>query len=165
MNPTTLLALAAALFGFNDLTWGLILLGLGVVLYIVETTNPGFFIAIPGTVLLVAGFIMIVSPGLFQQPWSWLIIIAVSILATWASIQIYKRIAPPEKSNTTIGIQNVVGLVGVADTDVTPERGEVRIQGEAWRAKTAAGIVTKGAKVQVVGTEGGLTVIVQPATG
>jgi inner membrane protein len=164
MNTNTLLALAAGYLGFSDVTWGLILLGLGVVLYIIETTNPGFFIAIPGTVLLVAGLIMIVSPELFQQPWSWLIIIVVSVIATWASIQVYKRIAPPEKSNTTIGIQNVVGQLGVTQTEVTTERGEVRIQGESWRAKAESGAIASGAKVVVVATEGGLTVIVKQAT-
>lgn len=161
MIPILLITLAA-LWGLSDLTWGLILLGIGVVLYIVETTNPGFFIAIPGTVLLVAGLIMIVSPGLFQQPWSWLIIIVVSVLATWASIEVYKRIAPPEKSNTTLGIQNVVGLSGTTDTDVTRDAGEVRIQGESWRARAESGSIPRGAQVLVVGTEGSFTVIVRP---
>ncbi len=160
-TSTTALFPLAALWGWSDLTWGLALLGIGVALYIVEATNPGFFIAVPGTVFGVAGFLMIVAPGIFDTPWAWALIIAVSVIATVITIQVYRRIAPPEKSTTTIGTHNVIGLPGRAETDITTETGEVRVQGESWRAKTEAGIIPKGSTVLVVGTEGGLTVKVR----
>lgn len=163
MLSTTSLPLLplASLWGWSELTWGLVLLGIGVALYIIEATNPGFFIAVPGTVFGVAGFLMIVAPGIFDTPWAWFLILAVSVVATLITIQIYRRIAPPEKSNTTIGTHNVVGLPGRAETDITTETGEVTVQGESWRAKTEAGLIPKGSTIRVVGTEGALTVKVQ----
>jgi len=160
-SPLILSAFGAALWGWSDVTWGLVLLGIGVGLYILEMMNPGFFLAVPGTVFGVAGFLMIVAPGIFDTPWAWFLILAVSVIATVITIQVYRRIAPPEKSTTTIGTHNVIGLSGRAETEITTETGEVRIQGESWRAIAEAGIVPKGATILVVGTEGGFTVKVR----
>jgi hypothetical protein len=38
---------------------------IGVILLIIEISEPGFFIAIPGTILIVIGIIAMIFPGIF----------------------------------------------------------------------------------------------------
>ena len=139
---------------------GLALIGAGLVCYILEAMNPGFFIAVPGTVLLVAGALLVFVPDLFDVPYVWAIIILVAAGSAWATMHAYRRWAPPEKSRTTSSVDTIVGKTGVAADAVTPDGGRVRIEGEAWRA-VSAGPIAPGSRVEVVGLEGNLTLRVK----
>ncbi len=144
-----------------SVTIGLALIAAGLILYIIEATNPGFFIAVPGTVLLVFGVLAVFVPGIFGYTWSWLGVIVVAAGAAWLTMRAYRRWAPPEKSTTTTSVDNIEGKAGTAATDVGPQGGEVRIEGETWRA-TSASPVPAGGRVRVVGREGNLTLKVEP---
>jgi membrane protein implicated in regulation of membrane protease activity len=140
----------------------LLLIGGGLVLYIVEAFNPGFFIAVPGTVLIVVGVVLLFFPQLFDYTLSWLGLIVLAAVTSWVTMRAYRRWAPPETSTTTPSVDNIVGQLGVADEPVSSTGGHVRVQGELWRAKSESPIAT-GTRVEVVGLDGNLTLKVRAA--
>lgn len=148
-----------------DVVLGLALIGVGLLLYVIEAMNPGFFIAVPGTVALVLGVIALFFPDFYEYPLAWLGIIVLSGIATWGTVRFYKRWAPPAKSTTTFTVDNIVGEAGVAATAISSERGgTVRVHGESWNARSTAPI-PKDRKVRVVGIVDNFTVTVEPLEG
>jgi membrane-bound serine protease (ClpP class) len=65
-----------------------------------------------------------------------------------------------KRRNATVGVQTLVGKVGVAASDLWPE-GQVRVGGEIWRARCAGGC-DSGTRI-VVRAVDGLTLVVDPA--
>jgi membrane-bound serine protease (ClpP class) len=65
-----------------------------------------------------------------------------------------------KRRRATTGAEGLVGAVGVAVTPLDSE-GQVRVEGELWRAVSAQG-VRAGERVVVEGLEGGLTLVVSP---
>jgi inner membrane protein len=147
-----------------DVVLGLVLIGIGLLLYIVEAFNPGFFIAVPGTVALILGVVALFFPAFYTYPLAWLGIIALSGFATWLTVRLYKRWAPPGKSTTTFTVDNIVGQPGVAATAIDAQRGTVRVHGESWNARSTSP-VDRGAQVRVVAVVDNLTVTVEPVKG
>lgn len=139
----------------------LLLIGGGIVCYILEVFNPGFFIAVPGTVLIVVGVLLLFLPRLFDYELSWLGLIVLAAATAWVTMRVYRRMAPPSTSTTTPSIDNIVGQLGVVSEDITAAGGHVRVSGELWRAKADVPLAT-GARVKVVGLDGNLTLKVQP---
>ena len=149
----------------DDVVIGLALIGVGLLLYVIEAMNPGFFIAVPGTVALVLGVIALFFPDFYLYPLAWLGIIVLSGASTWGTLRFYKRWAPPSKSTTTFTVDNIVGEPGVTATAINSERGgTVRVHGESWNARSAAPIA-KDRKVRVVAVVDNFTVTVEPLEG
>jgi membrane protein implicated in regulation of membrane protease activity len=144
-----------------DVELGLLLVGAGLVLYIVEASNPGFFIAVPGTVLIVVGIVLLFFPALFDYPLSWLALILLAGVVSWVTMRVYRRLAPPSTSTTTTSVDNIVGKLGVAERDISASGGDARIEGELWRARSDSPLPA-GTRLKVVGRDGNLTVKVQP---
>jgi membrane-bound serine protease (ClpP class) len=65
-----------------------------------------------------------------------------------------------KRRNATVGVETLVGKVGVAASDLWPE-GQVRVGGEIWRARCAGGC-DSGTRIVVRAVEG-LTLVVDPA--
>lgn len=147
-----------------DVVLGLVLIAVGLLLYIAEAFNPGFFIAVPGTVALVLGVLALFFPDFYTYPLAWLGIIVLSGVATWLTVRFYKRWAPPSKSTTTFTVDNIVGQPGVAATAIDRQRGTVRVHGESWNARSASP-VNRGDPVRVVAVVDNLTVTVEPRKG
>lgn len=143
-----------------DLWLALTLVGAGIVCYIIETMNPGFFIAVPGTVLIVVGALGVFAPDIYDFAFAWVAIIVLAALTAYVTMRVYRRIAPPATSTTTTSVDNIVGKRGVAVSDITSGKGEVRIEGEAWRARSPLPI-SAGTRVEVIGREGNLVLTVQ----
>ena len=147
-----------------DVVLGLVLIGVGLLLYLIEALNPGFFIAAPGTVALVLGVVALFFPTFYEVPLAWLGIIVLSGLSTLGTVQFYKRWAPPAKSTTTFTVDNIVGQDGVAATAIDAHRGTVRVKGESWNARSKTP-VERGAAVRVTAVVDNLTVTVEPVAG
>jgi membrane-bound serine protease (ClpP class) len=64
------------------------------------------------------------------------------------------------RRRASVGVETLVGKRGVAISDLWPE-GQVRLNGELWRARCEGGCDT-GTDVVVRGVEG-LTLVVEPA--
>ena len=65
-----------------------------------------------------------------------------------------------KRRRATTGAEGLVGAIGVAVTPLDSD-GQVRVEGELWRAVCAEG-AERGERVVVEGLQGGLTLIVSP---
>ena len=159
-----ILFLALAGFGLAELPtrlWALGLLGFGVLGYAVDVQSgaPRAWTVI-GTVTLAVG-----SVGLYDGvSVSWLVRVlvvggvALFMVAGMPSM-VRARFATP-----TIGRESMVGEVGAALVDVSPE-GTVEVRGAPWRARTnRATPIAAGDPVRVVGIDG-LLLEVEPPDG
>jgi membrane-bound ClpP family serine protease len=64
------------------------------------------------------------------------------------------------KRSIKVGGEELIGQVTKADTEITEEKGTIKIHGEIWNARTQAGEIEEGEKVEIVAREG-LTLFVK----
>jgi membrane protein implicated in regulation of membrane protease activity len=143
-----------------EIGWVMIIAGIG--LLVAESLHPGFFVAVPGTVLLVMGAVFILLPDIFNQ-WSPVIMVITGLLASIATIMVYRRIASGHKPLSTsmdtkplsTSMDTLVGKKGMVVTDVEPGSitGKVKIENQIWSA-TSATAIPKGKEVEVIHSEG-----------
>ncbi len=133
---------------------GLILIVLGVFMLIAEASSPGFFIAIPGTVLLILGLIGLVAPDILFSEWSPIIAVLVGIPMTFVIIKLYQKLAPPENPTTTVGT-SLIGKTGTVSKTIIPKEisGKVTIDHQSWSA-TAREEIEVGEDVTIVESKG-----------
>jgi membrane-bound serine protease (ClpP class) len=91
------------------------------------------------------------------QPWG-LVAVAVGGILDIFETAIFWRWS--QRRRATVGVEALVGKIGVASTDLWPE-GQVKVGGELWRARCAGGC-DAGTSVVVRAVEG-LTLVVDPA--
>ncbi|MBW6518739.1 MAG: hypothetical protein K0A89_09595 [ANME-2 cluster archaeon] len=132
---------------------GLVMIIIGIGLMVAEAMHPGFFVAVPGTVLLVMGAVFILLPEFFEQ-WSPIIMVVTALLASIGTIILYRKIAPGQKPYST-SMDSLVGMKGVVTTDVQPGSisGKVKLSNRMWSA-TAESVIPAGRKVKVISSEG-----------
>jgi membrane-bound serine protease (ClpP class) len=70
------------------------------------------------------------------------------------------KVAQARRLKVKTGYESIAGQKGITVTKLAPE-GEVRFQGENWRAHSTVGIVEKGVEVIVEGRDG-LKLLVKP---
>lgn len=142
---------------------GLAFVIIGVLMLIAEASAPGFFIAIPATVLIALGLIGMTVPGFLLSIWSPVLALIVAIPATIATMLFYRTLAPPSPPTTTVG-ESLVGKQGIVTAQVVPEsiKGKVKIENQIWSA-TANEVIPEGAIVQVVQSRGVHVVVRQVA--
>lgn len=133
---------------------GLIFIVVGVILFIVEVASPGFFVAIPATVLIILGALGMVLDGFFLSMWSPIVAIVITVPAFLGTMYAYKRLAPPQPPTTTVG-HSLVGKRGIVSTDIIPNtiKGKVRIENQTWSA-TSDHYIAKGTLIEVVQSRG-----------
>ena len=132
---------------------GITLIIIGLILLIWEVHMPGFFIAIPGTILVVLGVALMFIENMNVLLTSILIIIS-GIFASIFTLLFYRHLGKPQPPETTT-IEKLVGKTGIVTVKVEPNslKGKVRIDSEVWSA-TANHEIEEGKKVIVVGGEG-----------
>jgi len=135
-----------------EMTVGLILIIIGVILLIAEVIIPGFFIGVVATAMLVLGVVaVIVGDDIFGTIWVAVILIGGIGVGMVISILFYKKIGKITKPITTVG-DALVGRTGImtVETDpIHPTKGKVRIESEIWSAE-ADSVIKMGTKVEVV---------------
>ena len=138
------------------LSFGWLLIVVGTLFLVVEALNPGFFIAVPGTVLIILGILLVLGIDVFSTPFGLIVAVLLTIAASIVTIWIYKKINPDTKSPTTISRDSLVGLDGMVLVKVIPDSlsGKVRVAGQDWSARSEEGIIPVGSKVRVVKSEG-----------
>jgi len=114
---------------------GLIFVVVGVILLIAETASPGFFVAIPATVLMILGALGMVVEEFLLSPWSPIVAVVVAVPAFIITMYAYQRLAPPEPPTTTVG-HSLVGKRGLVRAPIIPNsiQGKVRIENQSWSA-------------------------------
>lgn len=115
---------------------------IGIALVIAELFQPGYYIGVAGTVGVVVGLLQMAWPDFLTSWWSPFTVTAVAIVATFASIQFYKRFAPPTRVPETLSSDALVGRTGRVVTAIVPNAmtGKVKIGGIVWSADAADAI-------------------------
>lgn len=147
-----------------EVTVGLALLIIGILLIITEVATPGFFIGVIGTAFIAIGILGMVVPFVFDHPISVVIIVVVLTVSMLGTIMFYRRLGKTQPTATTITESNV-GKEGMVIEDVEPHslHGKVKIKHQIWSA-TADVHIPKGRIVKVVDWEG-VHVIVEEVKG
>ncbi len=132
----------------------LVFIVIGVLMLLLELSQPGSFLLVPATVLLALGGIGLILPDLLLTVWSPIIAVLILVPTTLGTIKLYQRLAPPSPPETTVAT-SLIGKVGVVETKVIPGtlRGKVRIANVIWSATSEIEIPV-GKKVKVVRSEG-----------
>ena len=133
------------------LALGWILISIGVILLLVEAFNPGFFLAVPGTTLIIIGAVSLLFPEIFSSTWIILIGIVTALVAAGGSVWLYSRITP-DKAPSTISQDSLTGKTGMVTATVEEDsiKGKVVIGNVDWSAQSADGSIAVGKKVRVV---------------
>lgn len=138
-----------------DLALGIVMVIAGIILFALELAHPGVLLLIPGSVLLVAGFLyLLFSNVLLDSPWGVPILLLAAVVATMVEIPYYRWVAPTHNPlSTTSG--GLVGEEGVVIAPVVPNtiKGKIRVKSEVWSARADVPIPV-GARVRVIKGEG-----------
>ena len=135
---------------------GWTIIAIGLILLLIEAYNPGFFLAVPGTTLIILGVIALLFPGIFQSSMIIIIGIIIVIISSAISIWIYSHLTPEGVVPVTISRDSLMGKYGLVRETVTPDSisGKVEIDNVEWSAKSRENIIEKGKKVRVLSSEG-----------
>jgi len=146
-----------------ETTLSLALIIVGVILLVMEGAFPGTFLIVPGTVLLVLGFIGLLAPDLLLSWWAPLITAIILIPMTFVTIKLYQRLAPPAPPETMVA--SSLGKIGEVTSEVQPGnlKGKVRIDHDMWSA-TSDRVIPEGTRVVVRASEG-VHVVVEELRG
>jgi membrane-bound ClpP family serine protease len=134
---------------------GLAFIIIGIFMLLAEATSPGFFIAIPATVLIVLGIIGLIVPEIiFGSYWGPIIAVIIAAPATIITILLYQRLATPGPPTTTAA-ESLIGKSGIVTKEIIPESisGKVRIMNQIWSA-TSVESISKGERIMVVDSKG-----------
>jgi membrane protein implicated in regulation of membrane protease activity len=134
-----------------DVGWLMVIIGLG--LLIVEASQPGFFVAVPGTTLIVLGTVTLLIPEVAQD-YAPAIIVVTALVSSIFTITFYRRMAPGQMPLTT-SMDILAGKEGVVIKKISPDSisGKVKIDNQIWSA-TGESEIEAGKKVIVISSEG-----------
>ena len=135
---------------------------IGILLFVVEVFQPGFLVAVPGTVFIVLGILMSFDDALGLSPFMLLIIgLVVGGGSLWGTMAMYQSLAPPD-TPSEMSIESMIGKSAIVTKDVVPNEisGKAKVGREEFRA-TADADIASGTKVKVTHAEG-ITLTVVP---
>jgi len=164
--PETLGAVCLALgviaqgyIGFN--LGGFVLIGLGILFFVIELLTPTFgLFTIAGIASFFFGSMFLFSATgevkwvihrEFFTQFRYLVILITVCVGIFFAFGLTKAMKL-RKTKPTTGKEEMIGLVGIADTDIDPE-GQILVRGERWNVYSDKKI-NKGEKVEVVDVDG-----------
>jgi len=138
---------------------GLAFVVVGVLLFVIEVFQPGFLIAVPGTVFIVLGLLM--SFDLVSGFWLLPIGLAVGLGSLYGTMRLYQSLAPPD-TPSEMSIETMIGKSAVVSKTVVANEktGKIKVGTEEMRATSASNIEV-GIKVKIIHAEG-ITATVEP---
>ncbi len=152
--------MADEVFGSSEMALAFIIIG--ILLFIIEVFQPGFLIAVPGTVFIVLGILMSFDDVFGLSPFALLIIgLVVGLGSLYGTMRMYQSLAPPD-TPSEMSIESMIGSSGVVTKDVVANEmfGKAKVGREEFRA-TAESDIAAGTKVKVTHAEG-ITLTVVP---
>jgi membrane-bound serine protease (ClpP class) len=135
-----------------------VLFAVGSLLIVAEIKTHIGVLAMSGVVCLVIGSLL-----LFPSP-QWLlyykvseqirnVLLGVSLFVSFFFTFLVYKVAKARRLKVVTGAEALIGAFGVVVSELKP-KGEVRVRGEFWQAKTEQKPIRKGEKVEVVDREG-----------
>ncbi len=117
---------------------GILMLVIGGALLVAEAFVPGFFIIVPGTILVILGAIALIAPELLTFPWGIIIFVVITFVVSAGTIMFYRRLAPGHKPLST-SMDTLVGMTGEVTREVEPDNisGKVKIGEQIWSARSS----------------------------
>jgi membrane protein implicated in regulation of membrane protease activity len=139
----------------EGMTLGWLLIILGALLLVVEVHSPGFFAAVPATILIIFGILVLMGLDIFTYPWGIIIAVVVAIGASAVTIKLYSRMTP-DNAPTTLSRDSLVGKEGRATKEIDADtiRGKVAIGTTEWSARSEGPVIPAGTKVRVISSQG-----------
>lgn len=133
----------------------LALIVIGALLLLAEALHPGFFVAVPGTTMIVLGIMFLLGIDVFATVWGILIGVGSALIAASLSVLLYRRLSP-EQLPTTMSRDSLIGKEGRVVREVRSDEitGKVSISGVEWSARSQEKVLAPGAIVRVVGSSG-----------
>ncbi len=135
---------------------------IGILLFVVEVFQPGFLVAVPGTVFIVLGILMSFDDALGLSPFMLLVIgLIVGGGSLYGTMTMYQSLAPPD-TPSEMSIESMIGKSAIVTKDVVANEisGKAKVGREEFRA-TADEAIPEGTKVKVTHAEG-ITLTVVP---
>jgi len=141
---------------FESLSYGWIIVLAGAIFFVLEVFSPGFFLLVPGTVLLIMGALVLMGVDIFATPYGITIGIIIAILAAIVTVYLYGRLTPGDEKPLTMSMDSLAGKTGsvITSVDDSTLSGKVLIEGQIFSAKTETGKIHEGAKVKVIVSRG-----------
>lgn len=134
---------------------GWLLIVIGAVLLLAEVHSPGFFAAVPATVMIVLGIMVLLGIDIYNSGWGAIIGVTAAIIAGAVTIWVYSRITPNE-SPTTVSRDSLVGREGIVIKEVNADtlNGKVTVSSADWSAHSTGATIPTGRRVRVISSEG-----------
>lgn len=134
---------------------GWILIIAGALFLLIEVHTPGFFAAVPGTVMIILGVLILLGIDIFNSGWGIVIGVAIALCAAAFTVWMYGRITTNE-SPTTVSRDTLAGKEGRVKHQVDPNSlaGKVMIGSTEWSARSTGAVIGIGTKVRVVDSQG-----------
>ena len=140
----------------EDFSYGWIIVLFGALFFVLEVFSPGFFLLVPGTVLLIMGVLVILGVDIFSSTYGIVFGIIIAILAATVTVFLYSRLTPGDEKPLTMSMDSLVGKTGRVLNPVDEETlsGKVSVEGQIFSAKSKSGVIPEGAKVKVIASQG-----------
>ena len=150
---------------FTGVVLGWLLIVIGALVLLVEAFSPGFFMTVPGTVMIILGILLVLGVDIFNSVWGIVVGVVAALVSASLTVWLYSRINRGTGPPTTMSRDTVVGRTGWATHPVDAQTldGKVRVEGHEWSAHSTGAPIPAGAPVRVVGAEG-VHVIVEEVT-
>ena len=129
-----------------------ITIAFGAILFVLEIFVPGGIAGFLGAASVLLGLYLL---DVLSAPWA----IATLVVFTAGLIAFAVPALRARRQQPQTGAESVIGMVGRARTDISPE-GTVALKGTLWQARSSASVAA-GSDVRVRAVEG-LTLIVEP---
>ena len=155
------LVFAAYALAILSVSWiGITLIVLALILYVAEVkiTSHGL-LGVFGTIsLILGGLFLFNSPsGAVRVGWPVLLVVAIVALLVFAVV--VRKIAVAMRRPHATGLNSLIGATGVVRSPLEPF-GQVKVNGELWRARSDEGELLDNEQIEVERIEG-LTLVVR----
>jgi membrane protein implicated in regulation of membrane protease activity len=149
----------------DELTGGWLTVLIGIILLGCEVFSPGFFLAVPGTVLVILGILMVLGVDILSNGIGIITGIISALVASGITVWMYGRLTPGNQNPQSTSQDSLIGSQGIVTAPVNPTNisGKVTINGQNWSARSMADIqmIPPGTAVVVVSAQG-VHVVVKP---
>lgn len=133
---------------------GLLLIGLGIILFVLEAMITSFgLLSIGGIISFVLGSLMLFESPLPELELSLSVVLPAAIITALFFVITFRLSYKAYKRKPVTGIEGLVGMEGIAKTEITPDGGMVIVHGELWSAYSGD-VIHKGETVIIENVKG-----------